>query len=117
MDNERSHNANGEITMSTNATNKAILANIEAKPEHAAEVETLLNSAIELANQEAGTTTWFAFKLSETRFGIFDTFADDEGRQAHLDGAIAAALMSKKDQWLAQDPDILMADVLQAKLA
>ncbi|MGH1485571.1 MAG: putative quinol monooxygenase [Cellvibrionaceae bacterium] len=96
--------------------NKAILANIEAKPEHAADVEALLNSAIALANQESGTTTWFAFKLSDTRFGIFDTFADEEGRRAHLNGDIAKALLSKADEWLSQAPDIMMADVLAAKL-
>jgi quinol monooxygenase YgiN len=67
-----------------NKTNLAILANIEAKPEHASDVEALLKGAIALANQEAGTTTWFAFKLSDTRFGLFDTFANEEGRQAHL---------------------------------
>jgi quinol monooxygenase YgiN len=67
-----------------NKTNLAILANIEAKPEHAGDVEALLKGAIALANQEAGTTTWFAFKLSDTRFGLFDTFANEEGRQAHL---------------------------------
>jgi quinol monooxygenase YgiN len=100
-----------------NNTNLAILANIEAKPEHAGDVEALLKGAIALANQEAGTTTWFAFKLSETRFGIFDTFANEEGRQAHLSGDIAKALLGKADEWLSQAPDILMADVLAAKLA
>ena len=94
---------------------KAILATIEAKPEHAADVEALLNSAITLANQEAKTITWYAFNLGGTRFGIFDTFADDEGRQAHLNGDIAKALLGKADEWLAQAPDIMMADVLAAK--
>jgi quinol monooxygenase YgiN len=100
-----------------NNINKAILATIEAKPEHAKNVETLLKNAIELANQEAGTTTWFAFKLSGTSFGIFDTFANDEGRQAHLEGEIAKALLGKADEWLSQAPNILMADVLAAKIA
>lgn len=97
--------------------NIAILANIEAKPEHAADVESLLKNAIDLANQETETTTWFAFKLSDTRFGIFDTFANEEGRQTHLSGDIAKALLGKADEWLIQAPDILMADVLEAKLA
>ena len=94
----------------------AILANIEAKPEHAADVEALLKGAIDLANQEAGTITWYGFKLTETRFGIFDTFANEEGRQAHLAGDIAKALLGKADEWLSQAPDILMAEVLGAKL-
>lgn len=99
-----------------NQTNKAIIAHIEAKPAHAADVEALLKNAIELANQESGTTTWFAFKISETRFGIFDTFANEEDRQAHLAGEIARALLGKADEWLSQAPDILMADILAAKL-
>ena len=97
-------------------SNKAILANIVAKPEHASDVEALLTGAIELANQESNTTTWFALKLSDTRFGVFDTFANDEGRQAHLDGEIAKALMGKADEWLSQAPELLMVDVLAAKL-
>ncbi|TQV69705.1 antibiotic biosynthesis monooxygenase [Exilibacterium tricleocarpae] len=97
--------------------NKAILAIIEAKPEHAADLEALLNSAVALANQEAKTITWYAFKLGDTRFGIFDTFADDEGRQAHLNGDIAKALLGKADEWLTQAPDIMMADTLAVKLA
>ena len=96
--------------------NKAILANIEAKPAHAADVEALLKSAVDLANQETGTITWFAFKLSDTRFGIFDTFTNEEGREAHLNGAIAKALLSKADAWLSQAPEIMMADVLATKL-
>ncbi len=97
-------------------TNLAILANIDAKPAHVADVEALLKGAIELANQEAGTTSWFAFKLSDTQFGIFDTFTHEEGRQAHLAGDIAKALLGKADEWLSQAPDILMAQVLAAKL-
>ncbi len=97
-------------------SHKAIYAHIKAKPDHVADVETLLKSALDLANQEAGTTTWFAFKFSDTQFGIFDTFANEEGRQAHLAGDIAKALLGKADEWLSQAPDILMADVLAAKI-
>ncbi len=98
-------------------SNIGILANIEAKPEHAADVEALLTGAVDLANKEARTVTWYAFKLSGTRFGVFDTFANEEGRQAHLAGDIAQALLGKADEWLAQAPELLMADVLAAKLA
>jgi quinol monooxygenase YgiN len=99
-----------------NSTKLAILANIEAKPEHAADVEALLTDAIELANQESHTVHWFAFKLTDTRFGVFDTFANEEGRQSHLSGDIAQALVGKADEWLAKAPDLFMADVLAAKL-
>ncbi|MFT6327434.1 MAG: quinol monooxygenase YgiN [Crocinitomicaceae bacterium] len=105
------------MTQSNPQSKMAILANVEAKPEHAADVEALLTGAIALANQEAGTTTWYAFKLTDTRFGIFDTFANEEGRQAHLAGDIAKALLGKADEWLSQAPDILMAEVLGAKVA
>jgi quinol monooxygenase YgiN len=68
-----------------------------------------------MAEDEKGTTTWFAFRLDETTFGIFDTFPDEEARQAHLDGDIAAALMANADELLAEDPQIDEVDVLAAK--
>jgi len=99
-----------------NQANIAILANFEAKPAHAADLEALLTGAIDIANKEAGTTSWYAFKLSDTRFGVFDTFGNEEGRQAHLAGEIAKALLGKADEWLSQAPEFLMADLLAAKL-
>ncbi|WP_246128708.1 putative quinol monooxygenase [Pleionea sediminis] len=95
--------------------NKAILALLDAKPEYAQDVEALLTSAIELANQEVETLSWFAIKLSETQFGIFDTFENEDGRNLHLEGKIAEALLSKADLWLTKSPDILMANVLAVK--
>ena len=93
-----------------------LLARIEAKPEKADEVKGLLTSALEMANAEAQTAVWFAFQLGPTTFGIFDAFADDAGRQAHLSGPIAQALMSKADELLASPPQIDPLDVLAAKL-
>jgi quinol monooxygenase YgiN len=90
------------------------LARIEAKPEFAAEVADLLAGAVELARQEDGTLTWYAFRESETVFGIFDTFADEAGRTAHIEGPIAAALGANTDK-LASAPSILPVDVLAAK--
>jgi len=98
----------------TNAS-LAILALIEAKPEKVAQVSDLLTSAIALANEEEQTLNWYAVQLSETQFAIFDTFAHEEGRQAHLNGKIAAALLSQADELLAQAPDIKMANILAAK--
>ena len=82
---------------------KAIAAKLVAKPGKEAEVEALLTSAW-LANQEPLTVTWYAVKFNENTFGIFDTFAADEGRDAHLNGQIAAALMAKADDLLAEPP-------------
>jgi quinol monooxygenase YgiN len=94
----------------------ALLARLQAKPGKEAEVAQLLTSALPLANAESATTVWFALKLGPSTFGIFDAFADDTGRQAHLAGQIAAALMAKAPELLAQPPTIEPADVLAAKL-
>jgi quinol monooxygenase YgiN len=96
--------------------NVGLLALIEAKPEHAAEVEKLLTGALALAEQEEGTPVWFAFRLGTTSFGIFDAFGDDEARRAHLEGRIAAALMEVAPSHLASPPNIRPVDVLAAKL-
>ena len=95
----------------------ALLAKLEAKPGKEAEVEALLKSALPLANAEPATTVWFALKLGPTTFGIFDAFANDAGRQAHLSGQIAAALMAKAPELLAKPPVIESVDVLAAKLS
>ena len=94
---------------------KAIAAKLVAKPGKEAEVEALLTSALALANQEPLTVTWYAVKFNENTFGIFDTFASDEGRDAHLNGQIAAALMAKSGELLAEPPQIDKVDVLAAK--
>jgi quinol monooxygenase YgiN len=94
----------------------ALLARLEAKPGKEAEVEAFLKSALPLANQEPATTTWFALKFGPTSFGIFDAFPSDVGRQAHLNGPIAAALVAKSTELLSKPPSIEMVQVLAAKL-
>lgn len=96
---------------------KALLARLEARPGKESAVKDLLTSAVALANQEARTTVWFALKLGPSTFGVFDAFADEEGRQAHLKGAIAKALMDNAPELLSQPPQIDPVDVLGAKLA
>lgn len=93
-----------------------LLANIKAKPGKEQEVADLLSGAVALANEEAKTVVWFAFQLSPDTFGIYDAFANDSGRQAHLQGPIAAALMAKADELLAEPPSIQPVDVLAAKI-
>ncbi|MER5811552.1 antibiotic biosynthesis monooxygenase [Streptomyces sp. NPDC002033] len=97
-------------------TQTGLLARIEAKPEHAAQVQELLENALELARQETQTVTWYSFRLGPTSFGVFDTFDDEAGRQAHLNGKIAAALTEITPTLLAGAPDIQKVDVLAAKL-
>uniref|UniRef100_A0AAU2JIQ6 Antibiotic biosynthesis monooxygenase n=1 Tax=Streptomyces sp. NBC_00049 TaxID=2903617 RepID=A0AAU2JIQ6_9ACTN len=94
-----------------------LLARIEAKPEHAQDVEELLTGALALAQEEDFTTVWFALRLGPTTFGIFDAFGSDEDRTAHLQGKIAAALLEQAPRLLAEAPEILPVDVLAAKLA
>ena len=94
----------------------ALLARLEAKPGKETEVADLLKSALPLANAEPATTVWFALKLGPSTFGIFDAFPDEAGRKAHLAGQIAAALMAKAPELLAQPPTIEHVEVLAAKL-
>ena len=94
---------------------RAILALVEAKPGKENELEAFLKSAQPLAAQEPATTTWYAVKLGPTRFGIFDTFPDNGGRDAHLNGPIAKALMAKAEELLAKPPQIEMLDILASK--
>ena len=96
---------------------KALLARLEAKPGKEAAVRDLLVSAVGLANQEARTTVWFALQLGPSTFGVFDAFADEAGRQAHLNGPIAQALMAKAPELFSKPPQIDPVDVLGAKLA
>ena len=77
----------------------------------------LLESGLALANQEATTPIWFALQLGPATFGIFDAFADEAGRKAHLAGQIAAALMAKAPELLAEAPRIEQVDVLAAKIS
>ncbi len=93
----------------------AILARLEAKAGKEAELEAFLKSALPLAQAETGTNLWFALKIGPSTFGIFDTFSDEAGRKAHLDGPIAAALMAKADELLSTPPTLEMVDVLAEK--
>jgi|SRR5476651_1600227 quinol monooxygenase YgiN len=94
----------------------ALLVRLEAKPGKEDEVENFLRGALPLAEQEPGTTTWFALRIGRSTFGIFDTFLNEEGRNAHLTGPIAAALMAKASELLAAPPVIENVDVLAGKL-
>jgi quinol monooxygenase YgiN len=99
------------------AVTLGLLATLEAKPGKEAELADFLRSGQALAEAEAGTRTWYAFQLGDTTFGIFDTFGDEDGRQAHLHGEIPAALGQVGPDLLASDPDIKTVDVLATKPA
>jgi len=88
----------------------------EAKPGKEAEVESFLRSGLPLVQAEPATTAWFGIRLGPSTFGIFDAFPNDAGRQAHLNGKVAAALMAKASELLSRPPSIEKVDVLAAKL-
>jgi quinol monooxygenase YgiN len=94
----------------------ALLVRLEAKPGKEAEVEKFLNSGLPIVEDEPATVTWYALKLGPSTYGIFDTFPDEKGRQAHLSGKVAAALMANASELLAQPPQIEQVEVLAAKL-
>lgn len=98
------------------ATRVALFVRLEAKRGKEAEVEQFLRGGLALVEQEPATSVWFGIRLGPSTFGIFDAFPDESGRQAHLSGAVAAALMSKASELLAQPPSIEKADVLAVKL-
>jgi quinol monooxygenase YgiN len=93
----------------------AILARLEAKPGKEKEVSDFISGALALAQQEPGTIHWFALKLGPSTFGIFDTFEQQEGREAHLNGPIAKSLMAKAGELLSQPPTLEMVDLLAVK--
>src|SRR5579859_7638213 len=93
-----------------------LFVRLEAKSGKEAELEAFLKSGLAIAQQEPATTAWFALRLGPSTFGIFDAFPDEAGRQAHLSGQIAAALMAQASELLAQPPSIERVDVLAAKL-
>ena len=96
--------------------NVALLVRLEAKPGKEAEVEAFLRSGLPIVQDEPATVAWFGIKLGPSTFGIFDAFPNEAGRQAHLTGRVAAALMAKAAELLAKPPSIEKVDVLAAKL-
>ncbi len=94
---------------------KALFARLKAKAGKESELEAFLNSGLELAQDEELTVSWYALKFDDSTFGIFDTFEGEEGRNAHLTGEIAKALMAKADELLAESPKIEKIDLLAVK--
>jgi quinol monooxygenase YgiN len=92
-----------------------ILARMEAKPGKEEEVASFLEGALPLVQAEPDTVTWYAIRIGPSEFGIFDTFEDDAGRQAHLSGKVAEALMANASALFVRAPDIAQVDVLTSK--
>ena len=96
--------------------NVALFVRLEAKPGKEAEVEKFLRGGLPLVMEEPSTIAWFGIRLGPSTFGIFDAFPDEAGRQAHLSGKVAAALMARASELFASPPAIEKVDVLAAKL-
>ncbi len=94
---------------------KGLFVRLEAKVGKEAQVEAFLKSGLDLVNDEPLTQTWYAVKFGDSTFGIFDTFDGDEGRDAHLNGRVAEALMANASELLDVPPSIEKLDVLAAK--
>lgn len=92
-----------------------LLATLKAKSGKEAEVESFIKGAVDLAQQENKTLTWYSFKINSSTFGIFDTFENEEGREDHLNGDIAKALMENADRLLSEAPQIQKIEILSSK--
>jgi quinol monooxygenase YgiN len=94
----------------------ALFVRLEAKPGKENQVAKFLETGLALANQEVTTPIWFALRLGPTTFGVFDAFTDESGRQAHLNGPIAKALMAQASELFSKPPVIEPIEILGAKL-
>ena len=93
-----------------------LFVRLEAKPGKEKEVAAFLKQGLQMAHEETTTPLWFALRLGPSTFGVFDAFADEAGRQAHLNGRIAKALFANAAELLAVPPSIEKHEVLGAKL-
>jgi quinol monooxygenase YgiN len=93
----------------------ALWVELEAKSGKEKEVEDFLKSAQPLAVKEQGTTTWYAIRLGPAKFGIFDTFSDEQSRDAHLSGDIAKALFAKAEDLFAKPPAVNKLEIFASK--
>ena len=98
-------------------TSLGLFVRLEAKTGKEKEVAAFLKQGLQMANQEPTTELWFALRLGPSTFAIFDAFADEAGRQTHLNGPIAKALMAQARDLFAVPPSIERTEILQAKVS
>ena len=97
-------------------TTKAVFIRLEAKRGKEADVEAFLREELSIVEQESSTVTWYALRLGPSTFGIFNSFADESGRRAHLEGEVSMALMERSPELFAAPPSIEKIDVLACKM-
>ena len=103
--------------MSASTPKLGLVVRMEAKPGKEAELEQFLKGGLAIAQQEPGTAQWYALKMDASHFAIFDSFEQQAGREAHLNGDLAKALFGKVDELMTGKPQVEMVDVLAAKLS
>ena len=96
--------------------NVALFVRLEARAGKEADVAKFLRDGLAIVQDEPATTAWFGIQLGSSTFGIFDAFPNEAGRQAHLSGRVAAALMARSSELFSQPPTIEKVDVLASKL-
>ena len=96
--------------------NVALLVRLEAKPGKESDVAKFLRDGLAIVDAEPATIAWFALQLGPSTFGIFDAFPNETGRQTHLSGRVAAALMARASELFSKPPSIEKVDVLASKL-
>jgi quinol monooxygenase YgiN len=94
----------------------ALYVKLQAKSGREQDVANFLRGGLAIVEDEPGTIAWFAIQMGPSTFGIFDAFQNEAGRQAHLSGQVAAALMARAPDLLAEAPKIEKIEVLAAKL-
>jgi quinol monooxygenase YgiN len=102
--------------METEMVTVGLFVRLKAKTGREAEVESFLKQALDAVDAEPDTIAWFALRFGPDTFGIFDAFPDESGRQAHLSGRVASALMERAPELLAESPTIERLDILAGKL-
>jgi len=95
---------------------QALFVRLEAKVGKEEAVERFLRDALPAVQAEPATEAWFAIRMGPSSYAIFDAFPDEAGRQAHLTGRVAAALMARAPELFVVAPDVGKAEVLAAKL-
>jgi quinol monooxygenase YgiN len=105
------------VLVGDRAVTVGLLVRLEAKSGKENEVAQLLRDGLSFVLDEPATPAWFAIRITPAIFGIFDAFPDEDGREAHLAGRLAAALVGRASELLAQPPSIERVDVLAAKLS
>ncbi|MEZ0232865.1 MAG: putative quinol monooxygenase [Methylophilaceae bacterium] len=94
----------------------ALYIRLEAKPDKAKQVEEFLKNSLPSVVEEGESITWYALKFTDTAFGIFESFVNEDGRKSHLEGKVLQALFAISDELLDEKPIVIPVDLLASKI-